>query len=33
MKKHVLTLSILLLSGCASEYRVPSIIDTETQYS
>ncbi len=33
MKKHVLILSILLLSGCSSGYRVPFIVDTSTNYA
>ena len=33
MKKHVLTLSILFLSGCASDFRVPTIIDTSENYA
>ena len=33
MKKHALTLSILLLSGCSSGYRVPFIVDTSANYA
>lgn len=33
MKKHVLTLSILLLTGCSSGYRVPFIVDTSENYA
>jgi hypothetical protein len=33
MKKHVLTFSILLLTGCSSGYRVPSIVDTTANYT
>lgn len=37
MKKHIFTLSVLLsvlfLSGCASDYRVPLIVDTTERYA